>query len=388
MDDLLMLFSSVDSFSISPSSSEVVSSMFSSSSSDDQYISSYSDSLFTNGVILGSSSLQFFSAYNLKVTIEANLKVVNFLDITLDLEREIYMPYMKENHTPVYVDVQSNHPPLVLKNIPLGVNRRLSKLSANKEIFDKACPPYQEALRKSGHQHILKFDPPEASKPKKRLRKKKVTWFNPPYSTHVKTNVGKEFLKLVDTAFPPSNPLHKLFNRHTLKLSYRCMPNMEQAVTRHNKGILSKNVSPEPPPCKCNPCPVGGQCGLKDVVYQATVTEKPSNKVETYTGLTYRPFKVRHKEHEHDMSHPTQRSSSKLAGHIWDLKDRGLDFEVSWKILAKAPHFNPITKKCLLCLKEKHYIMYGVGTSSLNKRSEVFNTCRHRKKDLLVNVKA
>ena len=90
---------------------------------------------------------KIFSAHNLKVTIEANLKVVNFLDITLDLEREIYLPYMKENHTPVYVDVQSNHPPLVLKNIPLGVNRRLSKLSANKEIFDKACPPLPGSLK-------------------------------------------------------------------------------------------------------------------------------------------------------------------------------------------------------------------------------------------------
>ena len=158
------------------------------------------------------------------------MKVVNFLDITLDLGKEIFKPYMKENHTPVYVNNQSNHPPLVLKNIPLAVNRRLSKVSANEEVFNSASQPYQEALIKSGYSHQLKYEPPEDHSRKKRRRKRKVTWFNPPFSMHVKTKVGKEFLKLVDTAFPPSNPLHKLFNRHTLKLSYRCMPNMASAI--------------------------------------------------------------------------------------------------------------------------------------------------------------
>ena len=197
--------------------------------------------------ILKKKICKVFSENNLKITIEANMKVVNFLDITLDLERGLFKPYMKENHTPTYVDKQSNHPPMVLKNIPLGVNRRLSKISSSKEVFDNACPPYQDALRKSGYDHVLEYQPPEVLKPKKRCRKKEVTWFNPPFSNHVRTNVGKEFLKLVDTAFPPSNPLHKLFNRHTLKLSYRCMPNMAQAVARHNKGILSKKTYNCPP---------------------------------------------------------------------------------------------------------------------------------------------
>ena len=65
-----------------------------------------------------------------------------------------------------------------------------------------------------------------------------MTWFNPPFSANVSTNVGKEFLKLIDTAFPPNNPLHKLFTRNTVKISYKCMPNMAQAVTRHNRQVL------------------------------------------------------------------------------------------------------------------------------------------------------
>ena len=111
--------------------------------------------------ILKKKICKVFSDNNLRVTIEANLKIVNFLDVTFDLERDLFMPYMKENHTPVYVHSQSNHPPLVLKNIPEGVNRRLSKISANKEVFDRACPPYQEALRQSGYQDTLQFEPVE-----------------------------------------------------------------------------------------------------------------------------------------------------------------------------------------------------------------------------------
>ena len=217
--------------------------------------------------ILKKKICKVFSDNNLRVTIEANLKIVNFLDVTLDLERELFLPYMKENHTPVYVHSQSNHPPLVLKNIPAGVNRRLSRISANKDVFDRACPPYQEALRRSGYQYTLQYEPVEDQAAKKRSRRRRVIWFNPPYSIHVKTNVGREFLKLVDSAFPPSNPLHKIFNRHTLKLSYRCMPNMEQTIARQNKVKLSDGQdSHPPPPCDCTPCPVGGQCERKDVV--------------------------------------------------------------------------------------------------------------------------
>ena len=72
-------------------------------------------------------------------------------------------------------------------------------------------------------------------------RKKNRTWFNPPFSMNVKTNIGKDFLNLVDRAFPPDNPLSKLFNRQTVKLSYKRMPNMSQAVAGHNSKILSED---------------------------------------------------------------------------------------------------------------------------------------------------
>ena len=63
----------------------------------------------------------------------------------------------------------------------MGINERLSRISANQQVFDEAAPPYQEALNKSGFNYQLNFQPPNLAKPKKRYRKKEVIWFNPPF---------------------------------------------------------------------------------------------------------------------------------------------------------------------------------------------------------------
>ena len=135
-----------------------------------------------------------FESNGLSITIEANSKIVNFLDITMDLRTGLYKPFMKENDRPMYVNINSNHPPTVLKNIPLGINNRLSRISANKTVFDAAAPAYQQALTKSGYQHTLAYEPPSSNTTKKKCRKKSVTWFNPPYSKNVKSNIGRDFL--------------------------------------------------------------------------------------------------------------------------------------------------------------------------------------------------
>ena len=105
-------------------------------------------------------------------------------------------------------------------------------------MFENAKGPYQEALRKSGYKHNLEYSPGQELGKTKKNRKKSVTWFNPPFSLNVKNRVGKEFLALLDNSFPPSNPLHKLFTRQTVKISYRCMPNMAQAISGHNSRLL------------------------------------------------------------------------------------------------------------------------------------------------------
>ena len=44
-----------------------------------------------------------FKSNGLKITIEANKKIVNFLDVTFDLSSGSYKPYMKPNNKLLYV---------------------------------------------------------------------------------------------------------------------------------------------------------------------------------------------------------------------------------------------------------------------------------------------
>ena len=73
--------------------------------------------------------------HKLNITIEVGLSKVDFLDVTLDLDKELYKPYRKPGDRPLYVNSWSNHPPGVISNIPAGINKRLNEISSNKEVF-------------------------------------------------------------------------------------------------------------------------------------------------------------------------------------------------------------------------------------------------------------
>ena len=52
-----------------------------------------------------------FKSKGLKITIDANKKIVHFLGVTFDLTDGSYKPYMKPNNKLSHVHQQSNHPP-------------------------------------------------------------------------------------------------------------------------------------------------------------------------------------------------------------------------------------------------------------------------------------
>ena len=110
--------------------------------------------------------------------------------------------------------------------------------NSNEQLFNNAIPPFQEAINKSGYDFKLKFDPQASKpKPKNKNRKRNILWFNPPWNSEVETNIGKEFLKLVDECFPPENPLSKIFNRKSVKVSFSTTPNMEQIIAGKNAKV-------------------------------------------------------------------------------------------------------------------------------------------------------
>ena len=140
-----------------------------------------------------------FNNYGLKITMEANKKIVNFLDVTLNLSTGKYQPYSKPNNVPLYVHSKSNHPPNILRNIPLSINKRLTEISSDEQAFKQTTPLYQQALDKCGYKHGLTFKHPSIQTNNKdsRRRKRNITWYNPPFSKNVATNVSQGFLRII-----------------------------------------------------------------------------------------------------------------------------------------------------------------------------------------------
>ena len=81
------------------------------------------------------------------ITISANLKTVDFLDLTLDLDLGTYQIFNKPNNTPLYVHKQSSHPPSVTRNIASGINQRLSSNCSNEELFKMGTPIFPQKQR-------------------------------------------------------------------------------------------------------------------------------------------------------------------------------------------------------------------------------------------------
>ena len=312
---------------------------------------------------------------------------MDYLDVSMDLETGLYVPYRKPGDRPLYVSAQSNHPPQIIKNLPAGIERRLSDNSATKEIFDNAAPLYQAELDRCGYDYQLKFQPrgEVRSKRKKRRSPRRVTWFNPPYSMNVATNVGRDFLQLIDKHFPPGHLLHSTINRQTVKVSYRCLPNMGAHIARHNAKILrgasGKGRNDTPPNCNCLKsrkinCPLPGACNQEGVIYQAEITNSNGDS-ETYVGLA-KNFKRRYYKHMRSINKPSADNSSTFSTYYLKEENMGRNPQIKWKILEKnIPHYNPVTKKCQLCIREKFNILFKPELCSLNSRQELFAHCRH-----------
>ena len=342
----------------------------------------------------------FEEKFGLKITVEKGKEDVNHLDVTLDLAKEDFKPYKKPNDKPIYVNTASNHPATVIKQIPAGINKRLSAISSNEENFNNAKGIYQKALNDSGHNYELKYQPPEENnkekekeKQNKKNNKRKIIWFNPPFSLGVKTNVGKKFLALVDKHFPKKHPLRGICNRNTMKISYSCSKNLKAIIQAHNQKILSENNTAteekeQVKTCNCqknrkDKCPLDGNCIQENVIYQATTTERHPKK---YIGSTEK-FKKRYQAHTFSFRHETNKNATTLSQHIWN-KNLGQEPDIKWEIIDKAMPYKKGARFCGLCTAEKIQIMKNIQNPQyLNRRTEITQKCRHKAKFKLSNLK-
>ena len=144
---------------------------------------------------------------------------------------------MKPANVPQYTNRLSNQPPTILRSIPEAMNRRLSHISSDKQSFDPAIPPYQEALRKSGYVATSTFaitrNQQHQNAPEPETSYGSIHRTAPTLPPTLGTNS-------VEDCFPSIHPLHKIRNRNTLKLSYSCMPNIHNLIPAHNKSVIAK----------------------------------------------------------------------------------------------------------------------------------------------------
>ncbi len=122
-------------------------------------------------------------------------------------------------------------------------------------------------------------------------------------------------------------------------------------------------------------CPIQGKCLHANVVYKAEITTTDNNDTKSYIGVTSNDFKTRYRNHCKSINNNKYRNETELSKYIWKLQENGRNYTIKWGIIK---HFTTPanSRKCLLCLEEKLLILKS-RKKLLNKRSDLFNTCRH-----------
>ena len=202
------------------------------------------------------------------------------------------------------------------------VESRLLRNSWDENAFKNAAPSYQKALKDSGYSSTtLQFVRDELPA-KRKNRKRKILWFNPPFNSAVIMNTGKEFFRLLQKHFPSHHRLLKICNKNNVKLSYCCMPNIKSILSSHNNKPLHTADNPNRATverCNCrspNNCPLDGNCCVSYAVYKATLTS--SDLPKSYYGGCSTSFKTRYGNHKQSFLHRQKKSATESSKAYWE----------------------------------------------------------------------
>ena len=129
------------------------------------------------------NSQRLLKEYDLKITGNSNQKIVNYLDLTLNLKDSNFRPYY-------------------IKHIPTSTENRLSNLSSTEILFKESTTHYEENLRESGYNKKLTYKPTHTNHQKHSKYRTKIIWFNSLFSKNISTKIGKSFFKSLRPTFP------------------------------------------------------------------------------------------------------------------------------------------------------------------------------------------
>ena len=199
-------------------------------------------------------------------------------------------------------------------------------LSSSEAIFEECKQEYVQALKDTGYSynesHLTyqnnNVDPEVDNRKMRKKRNRHVIWFTPPWSIQVSTNIGREFLKIIDERFK-NTWLAKILNRSTIKISYSVTRNLKSIITGQNKKILGNNER-NGNQCNCqdrDKCPLNNNCVQKDIVYRANTTSDTTEK--EYIGCTDN-FKPRYRNHVKSFNNFCYRNDTELSTYVWSQK--------------------------------------------------------------------
>ena len=61
------------------------------------------------------------------------------------------------DQSPSYININSNHPKAIIKQVPKAVNLRIRNLSSHEKIFRKSRKMYIDALKSSGYKENFTY---------------------------------------------------------------------------------------------------------------------------------------------------------------------------------------------------------------------------------------
>ena len=100
---------------------------------------------------------KIFKDKGLQIIIKFNLKLVDYLEVTLNLNDGTYRPFHKPNEETTYIHVESDHAPKIIKKILRPIEKTLSHLYSAKEIFKNSKDHYEQGLRQWGYNEKLNY---------------------------------------------------------------------------------------------------------------------------------------------------------------------------------------------------------------------------------------
>ena len=91
--------------------------------------------------------------------------------------------------------------------------------------------------------------------------------------------------------------------------------------------------------------------------------------------MTEGKFKKRYINYISCFNNRSKELISKLSSLFWDLKNKGIHYDIKWKFICQAPAYNNISKSCQLCITKKTLIMFADKRFLIIKRDELMGKC-------------